>query len=266
MNRLLAYSPNLKQSWMLLVIYIACLIPSHFASLIIRHTGAATTEWAELWGTILSFAFLVLIVVRLGKNDNYISTATLNPSPVIWFLLALFTVLINQAMTPLIAWIPKPDLIKRIMTEASQNNLTTFLGIVIIAPVCEEWLCRGIILKGLLTRYSPLKSILWSTIIFSVLHINPSQVVSAFFFGLAFGWIYWRTRALWHCIFMHTVNNAFVFLLMILFPDFPGNVTIADVTGINYIYIYTAVLFTGVLSWIGIKRIISSDTKRIKEL
>ncbi|MDR0310269.1 MAG: CPBP family intramembrane metalloprotease [Acidobacteriota bacterium] len=258
MNRLLAYSPNLKQSWMLTFIIIASSFVEVLASRIIQYTGAATPEWAELSGMVLSYAVLAPIVVRLGKGDSYAPAAGPGLPPLLWFLLVPFALSIGLLTKPLTAWIPMPDILIQMMAEVFQSNLSTFLKLVVIAPLCEEWLFRGIILKGLLARYSPLKGIIWSAVIFGAMHINPWQFVPAFFLALAAGWIYWRTRSLWICIFMHAVINAFAFLFMFLFPDAPDNTTIADIINIHYVYVYLAVLAVGALSWAGIKHIISS--------
>lgn len=259
MNRLLAYSPNLKQSWMLLGIYFVCMIVEPLTDAIMRNIGIATPEWVGLSGTVFSYVALALIVVRLGKNDDSVPAAVPGLSPFLWLLLIPFTLSVNFVASSMTEWIPVPDFLERMMAEVFRRDLPAFLEIVIIAPVCEEWLCRGIILKGLMTRFSPLKSIVWSGVIFGTLHLNLWQFVTAFFFAAAAGWIYWRTRSLWRCIFMHVVNNAAVFLLMALFPDVTSsNASMADSIGISYVCLYIIVLFTGTLSWMGIKHIISS--------
>jgi membrane protease YdiL (CAAX protease family) len=258
MNRLLAYNPNLKQSWMLFIICILCQIVGVAASIIIRYSGITTPEWDSLSAQILSFIALALIVVRLGKESNDEPDMASGFSPFLWMLLVPFILSVNMAVKPLTGWISMPDFFKQMFADISQNNLPVFLSIVIVAPLGEEWISRGIILKGLLKHYSPRKAIVWSAVIFGIIHFNPWQAVSAFFIGLAIGWIYWRTRSLWLCVFMHAVNNAAAFVLTAIFPDSSADVTLATLAG-GY-YIYFVVLAVCALSWITINKIISPIT------
>ena len=71
--------------------------------------------------------------------------------------------------------------------------------------------------------------------------------MSAFCVGLAIGWVYWRIRSLWCCIFMHATINMFAFLVMVRIP---GKTTLVDFAGGGYIYAVVVVIcvFTGM--WI----------------
>jgi membrane protease YdiL (CAAX protease family) len=80
--------------------------------------------------------------------------------------------------------------------------------IVIIAPVTEELLFRGLILRGLLQRYRPGKAIVLSAVLFALAHANPWQFVSAASVGLMFGWWYWRSGSLVPGLIGHALLNA----------------------------------------------------------
>jgi len=82
-----------------------------------------------------------------------------------------------------------------------------------IGPVCEEIIFRGVILKGFLHTYNPRKAIIYSALIFGVIHFIPLQVISAFFAGLVLGYIYYKTKSLWLPIIIHVINNVLAFLL-----------------------------------------------------
>lgn len=253
MNRLLAYSPNLKQSWMLLGIYFLCTIPFGIADIIIKRV---VPEWSTLITESAASVFLALIVVRLGKNYRYEPVAAPRQSPLLWPLLALLVLSLNIAVEPLTMWIPMPDWVQQIFTDLFQKTPSAFLLVVIFAPVFEEWLFRGIILKGLLNHYSPKKAIIWSAAFFGIIHLNPWQSVSAFFFGLVVGWVYWRTRSLKLCMFLHAVNNAFSYILSVfIFPDAPVDATIVDIGG-GY-YVYPAALIACAIAGFCAKKIIS---------
>ncbi len=82
------------------------------------------------------------------------------------------------------------------------------LALVVVAPVTEELLFRGLILRGFLRNYSVRKSIIASALLFGALHLNPWQFVPATVIGLWLGWVYVKTRSLLPCIFAHALNNG----------------------------------------------------------
>jgi hypothetical protein len=54
------------------------------------------------------------------------------------------------------------------------------------------------------------------------MHLNPWQFFYATLLGLAFGWIFWRTGAIWLCILAHAFNNSLVWWFGIFPPELPG--------------------------------------------
>ncbi len=79
---------------------------------------------------------------------------------------------------------------------------------VIIAPITEEVVFRGLILRGFLGRWQPRTAIIASATLFALMHFNPAQTPVALGLGLVLGWIYVRTRSLGLCILGHAVNNS----------------------------------------------------------
>jgi membrane protease YdiL (CAAX protease family) len=83
-----------------------------------------------------------------------------------------------------------------------------FLLAMLVAPVLEEILCRGIVLKYLLTKAKPWVAILYSALFFSVIHMNLYQGIPVFFAGLFLGWIYYRCKSIWPGVLAHGANNV----------------------------------------------------------
>jgi membrane protease YdiL (CAAX protease family) len=84
--------------------------------------------------------------------------------------------------------------------------------LVIVAPLTEEFLFRGLILRGFLARYSAGTAIVGSALLFGAFHLNLPQAVAATGLGIIYGWWYWKTRSLIPCIFGHAVNNGLSFV------------------------------------------------------
>jgi membrane protease YdiL (CAAX protease family) len=116
-------------------------------------------------------------------------------------------------ISPIVSLIPMPDFMLEVfMSMFGQTGIFSFISIVIAAPIFEELIFRGVMLDGLLKRYSPIKSILISSFLFGLIHLNPWQFIGAFAIGVLAGWVYYKTRKLTNAIIIHMANNGFAFL------------------------------------------------------
>ena len=85
---------------------------------------------------------------------------------------------------------------------------STFLLAAIFAPIFEEWLCRGMVLRGLLTKMKPGWAIVVSALFFALIHMNPWQALNAFIIDVIMGYIYYKTGSLWLTMLIPFVNNG----------------------------------------------------------
>lgn len=83
----------------------------------------------------------------------------------------------------------------------------SWLAVVIAAPLFEELLFRGVILRGLANRYSGMVALQVSAVLFALIHLNVHQLPAAYAIGLLTGWLYLRTGSLVPCIAAHAANN-----------------------------------------------------------
>ena len=84
----------------------------------------------------------------------------------------------------------------------------TLISVSVFAPLFEEWLCRGVVLRGLLAKNSPMTAITVSAAFFAIIHLNPWQAIPAFILGLLFGYVYYKTGSLKLTMLMHCANNT----------------------------------------------------------
>ena len=111
---------------------------------------------------------------------------------------------------------PMPQWLKDALEAVTKGNFwLNFLCVSIMAPLFEEWLCRGIVLRGLLhhprkdgTVLNPWAAIAISAAFFALIHLNPWQALPAFFLGGLFGIVYWKTGSLKLTMLMHFTNNT----------------------------------------------------------
>jgi membrane protease YdiL (CAAX protease family) len=84
--------------------------------------------------------------------------------------------------------------------------------VVIVAPIFEEWIFRGLLYRSLRASSGVAASIAAASLIFTVIH-PLSSCVPILVLAVATAWVYERTGRLWASIAVHTGYNAFIVLL-----------------------------------------------------
>lgn len=149
---------------------------------------------------VFNLSFLLIVALINYRKKNRIFSFYTNKMDSLW--LALLTVLIIQSLIsqPLLALLNgQPTRI--------EYDQSTIISSLVLAPFFEETIFRGVLLRGLLTRYSPLFSILFSSLLFALIHINITQIIPALLLGLLFGLIFLKTHSLVLTGFLHFVAN-----------------------------------------------------------
>ena len=136
------------------------------------------------------------------------------------------------------------------------DPIDLILTVAVIGPICEEIIFRGVILEGLLKKYDTTKAILFSSLIFSVIHLQPLQVISTFFIGLILGWIYVKTQSLWVCIGIHIINNLVAVLMM---DNSAESAASAFDNNLLFLGSLVAAAVIGYLAYLGLKRIFDRE-------
>jgi membrane protease YdiL (CAAX protease family) len=108
--------------------------------------------------------------------------------------------------------------------EMASGNFGMVVAVCLLAPVLEEMLFRGIILRSFLRQYSRGTAILGSAALFGFAHMNLYQYIAAVCMGMFLGWLYERSKSLLPCIALHAAYNSAWFVLQLSGPiDTQGN-------------------------------------------
>lgn len=98
--------------------------------------------------------------------------------------------------------------------QAFEGMVSGGLGAVVaacvLAPVLEEMLFRGVLLRAFLMQHPRWAAISYSALFFGVAHLNIYQFALAFLLGLLLGWLFERSRSLIPCIALHAALNGWV--------------------------------------------------------
>lgn len=108
-----------------------------------------------------------------------------------------------------------PEWLAEALGSMTQGTIwVDFICVSVFAPFFEEWLCRGMVLRGLLHRnVKPVWAIVISAAFFALIHMNPWQAIPAFLLGCLFGYVYYKTGSLKLAMLMHFTNNTFALVM-----------------------------------------------------
>jgi len=120
-------------------------------------------------------------------------------------------ILQSEADNLLRSVLPMPRILERFFSELTSGHRSlwgSILCLAIVAPLTEELLFRGLILRGFLGNYSVRKAVVASAALFTLLHFNPWQLLGPLTMGVILGWWYVETRSLLPCLLGHAFCNT----------------------------------------------------------
>lgn len=158
------------------------------------------------WLSLFTIIFAVIILtLGLGELSRYI-VSTIDPN--ILHNLPSTSLFYSPHETPLAPFL----------------NFMDFITAVIMAPIVEEFLFRGVILHRFTIKWSIKRAVVASSVIFGFLH---SDIIGAFTFALVMCILYIKTASLLVPILAHMVNNMMAYGTQILSTFTPQNYTSA---------------------------------------
>ena len=170
--------------------------------------------------TMAVFSILTMAVFLLAKW-SVVSRHWVRTRP--WFVLFWCVVAALGAIVPSV-WLQEhmPELPNVVEGEFDMimKDRWGYLVVGLLAPLAEEMVFRGAILRSLLQwKQNPWVGIAISALLFAVVHMNPAQMPHAFLIGLLLGWMYWRTDSIVPGVVYHWVNNTVAYILYNIYPN-----------------------------------------------
>ena len=197
-------------------------------------------------GIIISsvISSILTLVVFLWLKWSPFSRTYLQSRP--WGVLVWVVVLALGTIVPS-TWLGEqipyemPQEIEQMLSEMLHNRWG-YLAIGVLAPIVEEMVFRGAILRVLLAPLAPSKpprgealmspsgddrgagpmvwcAILISALLFGAVHGNVQQFVHATLIGLLLGWMYYRTNSIVPGIVFHWINNTAAYVVANVIPN-----------------------------------------------
>ena len=117
-----------------------------------------------------------------------------------------------------------------------KNNLLLNLLIVAAMPaICEEIFFRGFILTSFKNNKKSYRgAIIFSGILFGLMHMDFIRVVPTSILGIAFAYAVCKTNSIAVSMFMHFLNNGFAVVVTHISSKFSGNIQTTEVVGLSF--------------------------------
>lgn len=129
---------------------------------------------------------------------------------------------------------------QQLETLTDGNDFVVLVLLVIIAPITEELIFRGMILHKANKEMTFWAANLFQAVMFGIYHLNIIQGIYAALLGILLGLVYRKFRTIFAPIFLHMIVNASSYLIMFV-PD--KTLSIYIITGGGAILIATALYF-----------------------
>lgn len=147
--------------------------------------------------------------------------------------------------------VPLPPALAQVFNDLTEGSpWVSLFTLALVAPVTEEALFRGLLLRGFARRYGTVPGLVLSSALFALFHLNVWQALAAFVAGLYLGWVFLKTRSLWPSVVVHGVFNGLPVVLSALgwtvvgynTPTVPGR---TDFQPLGWVFVGVLVLGGG---------------------
>ena len=170
---------------------------------------------------IFTIAAFWVVLRRFHKKSSINPMVFLRPlgltlfQGVYFLILTLGMIIVSSEIGNIInAIIPPADWYISLVEELITLPLgAALLTVAILPAVLEEFLYRGCFVLGLNPNVGRTKTLIASSLLFGLVHLNPWQFFPAVFIGYILGLLALRTGSIVLPIIAHFLNNALVVLL-----------------------------------------------------
>lgn len=140
-------------------------------------------------------------------------------------LFSLGLIILSDELDRIIqVYIPTPeyivDLNHLLKPESLFGGFLLFFAVVILAPLGEEIIFRGFLQQTLERQWKDsTRAVLFTSLIFSLIHMNPYWFFQIYILGIFLGFLAWKTNSIIAPLILHGLNNFIALLLSLSEPQ-----------------------------------------------
>lgn len=163
-------------------------------------------------GSFITFVCALLYIRFRGCKGRLVRVSARGFNPNIILIGFTWLIAMQVVVEPVTLLFPEAE-------QSVNRGFWAIITSVLFVPIFEELFFRGLILESLLKRHRRLFSVIVSSVIFAIVHVNPAVMITAFVSGLVLGTIYLHTNSVFSTIILHSINNAIAYALITLDLD-----------------------------------------------
>jgi len=167
--------------------------------------------------------FIPLLIISYRNQWNPVMDLDLAKVP--WVIPAVAVVLALATMVPasLLAELSmrifpsdpeRMALFQESLPRSSLGILVTFMTVVLVGPLGEEIVYRGLLHRLAAGFWNPVKATALASLIFALVHAEPWLLLGLMAIGVALSFLYETTGSLLACWIFHAIHNAVALVMM----------------------------------------------------
>lgn len=123
------------------------------------------------------------------------------------------TVLVDELDRLVRILVPMPEewtsgTLEMMQIHSVSDFILLFLSVVVLAGVVEESLFRGLLQGAIETYINVTRAVIYSSLGWAMIHMNPFVGVQLFLFGFMLGFLTWRSGSIIPAVICHMVYNG----------------------------------------------------------
>ncbi|MBN1882292.1 MAG: CPBP family intramembrane metalloprotease [Deltaproteobacteria bacterium] len=190
-----------------LMILVSISISALAVMIIASKVNREPLEQAVAWGALNLKALLpiltmtVSLAILLSELDNLVATYLIDPAryeDLLWQITRLF---------------PKDSPVDLALVVAS---------VAIIGPAMEEGVFRGVIYRGVASHHGIRFGIVFTAVVFMVIHLNPIQFPATLILGLIYAWMISAGYRTSDTFIAHALHNSISIPFLLELAEVPG--------------------------------------------
>lgn len=219
------------------------------SDLIVQQAMDEILQYAMLMVGISGLVFLLALwIIFLVRKKKFFKEVSINKFELSWLLpIIIFGASLNVFISGVMAFIPLPKgwvdaYVESYNSTESGNTIIAIVVTVLMAPIVEEIIFRGLIYTRLKSGMPIMAAAILSSLIFGLMHGNLIWGSYAFVLGMLLVWVFEKFKSLAANILVHFAFNV-VGVLMGFVTEIP------DALGLIILGICTCLLVFSV-AWI----------------
>ena len=133
-------------------------------------------------------------------------------------LLYFFTTLLLGMLAVLFPDLAEPQNVSNIIaeTQTTWEIIAVVISVAILAPLGEELLFRGYIYHSLAPYYSPMVSMLFTSLVFGAMHLDFLRFIPLSIVGLFLNMVAVKSKSLYGSMAMHAAWNMVMVIMLLV--------------------------------------------------